>query len=65
MNLKGELARNGVTQGQVAETLGMTLKNFNMKINGKIPFTVPEMMTIKDTYAPDATLDYLMVAEEA
>ena len=63
MNLKAELARKGVTQTQVAESLGMSLKNLNMKINGKVAFTVPEMVAIHDTFAPDATIDYLVATD--
>lgn len=59
-NLKVELQRQGVTQQQVADHLGMTLVNFNAKINGKIPFTIPEIKEIHDRYAPDATYDYLL-----
>ena len=63
MNLKAELTRSGVTQKSVAEVLGMSTNNLNSKINGKTPFTVPEMVTIRDTFVPDATIDYLVATE--
>lgn len=60
MNLKLELRREGVTQEQVAGHLGMTLSNLSYKLNGRVPFTVAEITNIRDTFTPDATLDYLL-----
>lgn len=59
-NFKAELKRMGVTQTQVAEHLGMSINNFNAKVNGKVPFTVPEIVEIRDLFVPEATLDYLL-----
>ena len=64
-NMKAELVRAGVTQEQVAEKLGMSAKNLNLKLNGRVAFAVPEVMEIRDTFAPDATLDYLLATESA
>ena len=58
--MKLELQRAGVTQAQDAKHLGMSANNFNSKINGRVPFTVPEVVNIRRTFAPDATLDYLL-----
>ena len=60
MNLKLELRREGVTQEQVANHLGMTLSNLSFKLNGRVPFTAAEIVDIRDTFTPDATLDYLL-----
>lgn len=60
LNMKLELQRVGVTQEKVANHLGMSTNNFNMKMNGRVPFTVAEVVEIRDTFAPDATLDYLL-----
>jgi hypothetical protein len=60
LNMKLELRREGVTQEQVAEHLDMTLSNLNYKLNGTVPFTVAEVVAIRDKFAPDATLDYLL-----
>ena len=59
LNLRLELRRVGVTQAQVASHLGMTMSNFTNKLSGKTPFTVAEIVEIRDTFTPDATLDYL------
>lgn len=59
LNLRLELRRVGVTQEQVADHLGMSTSNLVNKLSGKTPFTVAEIVDIRDTFAPDATLDYL------
>ena len=59
LNLRLELRRVGVTQEQVADHLGMSTSNLVNKLSGKTPFTVAEIVDIRDTFTPDATLDYL------
>ena len=60
MNLIAEMKRVGTTQAQVAEHLEMSPNNLNAKLNGRVPFTVPEVVDIRETFMPDATLDYLL-----
>lgn len=60
LNIKIELQREGVTQEQVAKHLGMSTNNLNAKINGRVPFTVGEVIEMRDRFMPDATLDYLL-----
>ena len=60
LNIKFELQREGVTQEQVAKHFGMSTNNLNAKINGRVPFTVPEVVEMRDRFMPDATLDYLL-----
>ena len=62
-NIKAELTREGVSQAQVAAHLGMSTNNFNLKINGRVPFTAPEIVEIRDEFLKDATLDYLLECE--
>jgi transcriptional regulator with XRE-family HTH domain len=62
-NLKAELTREGISQAQVAAHFGMSTNNFNMKMNGRVPFTVPEIVEIRETFVPEATLDYLLECE--
>lgn len=59
-NLKAEMKRYGITQGEVAHFLSMSTNNVSLKINGKVPFTVDEAVMIRDKFFPDTTLDYLM-----
>ena len=62
-NLKAELTRSGVTQTQVAEYIGLSPKSLNLRINGFIPFTVHEIVSIQQRFTPDATLEYLTTVE--
>ena len=59
-NLKAEMRRIGVTQGDIADFLSMSTNNVSLKINGKVPFTVDEFIGIRDRFFPEVTLDYLM-----
>ncbi len=62
-NLKAELKRVGVTQCNVADSMGMSNNNLNLKINEKIPMTVDEAKFIRDTWLPDCTLDVLLQSD--
>lgn len=64
LNFIAEMKRLGVTQGQVADHLKMSQSNLNAKLNGRVPFTVPEVVDIQKTFMPDATLDYLLVTSD-
>ncbi len=59
MNLKAEMTRENVTQEQAAKHLGMTSNNFSMKVREKVPFTIPEIKSLRDEFFPNAQLDYL------
>lgn len=59
-NMKAELKRCGATYAAVSKELGMSMNNFNLKINGQVPFTVEEAKTVQRAFCPDATLDYLL-----
>ena len=60
LNMKLELRREGVSLKQVAEHLGMTTNNLNAKLNGRVAFTVQEVVEMRNRFMPDATLDYLL-----
>lgn len=62
-NLKAEMARVKVSQADVAEFLGMSTSNFNLKINERIPITVQEAEEIKNRFFPGLTLDYLFASD--
>ena len=61
-NLKAELKRYGVNYGDVADLLGMSINNFSLKANERIPMTVDEAKKIRDEFCPDANLDYLLAS---
>lgn len=60
LNIKAELKRNGASYGDVAKVLGMSTNNVSMKINGRVPLTVEEAKEIRESFCPEATLDYLL-----
>ena len=59
-NIKSELTRMGVTQKQVAEHFHMSVAHLNAKINGRVPFSVPQILEMRDEFMPEASLDYLL-----
>lgn len=59
-NIKTEMLRNGVTQGAVAEHYKLAVNTVNNKINGRTALTVDEIIDWRDTFMPDASLDYLL-----
>lgn len=64
LNLKSELVRVGVSQAQVAAHLGISPTSLNAKINGHVPFFVPEVTEMRDVFMPEATLDFLLTCEK-
>lgn len=61
--MKAEMKRSGVTQVDVADSMGMSTNNLNLKINERIPMTVDEAKYIRDTWLPDCTLDDLLQSD--
>lgn len=62
-NMKAELRRFGITQAEVADYLGMSANNFNLKINERIPMTIEEARTINSHFLPTVKLDYLLQSD--
>ena len=62
-NLKAEMAREGISQKQMAEFLGMTPENLRMKFAGRVNVSVPEACAIRDKWFPGLTIDYLFVSD--
>ena len=59
-NMKAELKRAGASYEDVSSLLGMSMNNFSLKINGRVPMTVEEAKAIRAAFCRDATLDYLL-----
>ena len=58
-NLKAEMRRDGITQAEIANALGMSRDNFCMKVNERIPTTISEATDIKRKFFPELSIDYL------
>lgn len=62
-NLKAEMIRHGITQEEIANNLGMSRCNFNLKINEKVPTTIVEATEIKSHFFPELSMDYLFASD--
>lgn len=63
-NLEAEMARKGLLKKDIAETLGVRTATVYDKLKGKHPFTLDEVLKIKNKYFPEFTLEYLFYTEE-
>lgn len=57
--LVGEIAKRGIKKKTIAESIGVCDKSLNNKMNGRVPFTWPEVKTIRHRFFPDMDPDYL------
>jgi len=59
-NLKAEMARYGVTNGGIAECIGINAQTVSNRINGNgAEFSLGECIKIRDKYFPSMRLEYL------
>lgn len=58
-NLRAEMARNGVTIGDMAKALGVRYATVNDKLNGRFRFYYDEALKIKKLFFPECELEYL------
>lgn len=58
-NLKGELAKNGISNTRVAEVLGLHINTITNKIEGSSSFSIEEAFKIKSRLLPGYDLAYL------
>lgn len=47
---KAYLVEHGIKQIEVAELLGITVSNLNLKLNGKEPFTLAQVKLLCEHY---------------
>ena len=62
-NLSAEMARFGVSNGDLQALLGCSAKTVSNKINGATDFTAPELFKIRDTFFPGLRLEYLFAED--
>lgn len=62
--LAAEMARLGITKKALADTLGICYRALNNKLSGRVPFTWPEVSTIKDRFFPDMSPEVLFARAE-
>lgn len=61
-NLKAEMARFGVSVGDISRAIKKSDRAVRDKINEEYDFTFPESKTIRDTYFPELSLEYLFAS---
>lgn len=57
--LVGEMAKREIKKKMIARSIGVCDKAFNNKLNGKTPFTWPEVRMIRLQFFPDISPDIL------
>ena len=57
--LKAEQARQGITNTQMAETMGVSEKSFRNKIRGITTFTLSEALSLRKAYFPNMEIECL------
>ncbi len=57
--LTREIAGRGIKKRTIAESINICNKSLNNKLSGRVPFTWPEVSTIRDRFFPDMSTDVL------
>lgn len=55
--LRGKMAERKISQGRLAEKLGITVQSLNAKLNGRSPFTLNEAVEITELLQLDNPVD--------
>ena len=63
-NLRAEMARLGITNEMMAETIGVNPGTFSAKLNQRGRLKLEEAVEIRETYFPELTVDYLFEFRE-
>lgn len=63
--LEKEIAGRGIKKKTIAEAIGVCHKSLNNKMAGRVPFTWPEVSTIRGTFFPDMAPDVLFSEADA
>lgn len=58
-NLSAEMARNGVTNADLAKVINKTERKVRDSVAGKFEFKVSEAFDIRDRFFPNMTMEYL------
>lgn len=56
LSFKAWMAANGVKQKDLAKLLGLSLNSTNMKVNGKLDFSLEQIKVICSTYGISADI---------
>ena len=64
MNLKGEMAKKGITNESIANLLKIHRNSVYNKINGESKFSIDEALAIRNAFFPNYEVDTLFGEEE-
>lgn len=62
--LEREIAGRGIKKKTIAESINVCSKSLNNKLSGRVPFTWPEVETIKNKFFPDMMPEILFARAE-
>lgn len=58
-NLRAEMARNGITNADLAKAINKTERKVKDSVAGKYEFKVSEAFDIRNRFFPSMTMEYL------
>lgn len=56
LSFKAWMVENNIRQKEIADLLGISLQSVNLKVNGKIDFTLPQVSAICGKYGISADI---------
>lgn len=62
-NLRAEMARNRITQGDLSEALNWAPSTTSLKVNGRSPISLDEAKQIKSIVGTDLPIEILFKEE--
>lgn len=63
-NLLAEMVRYGVTNNDIQKVLGCSEKTVRNKLSGNTEFTVPEAISIRNSYFQGFRMEYLFASDD-
>lgn len=58
-NLRAEMVRIGIKTTDIARAIGKTERSVRYKVSGQRSFSVEEALTIRDSFFPGLSVEYL------
>lgn len=62
-NLRAEMAKQGISQAELADKLGRGKPTMSLKLNGKAPITLDEALSIKKALKTRLSLEALFTRD--
>lgn len=62
-NLRAEMAKQGISQAELADRLGKGVPTMSLKLNGKSPITLDEALSIKKALKTRLSIEALFTRD--